>query len=205
MNNEENELKKALSYISSNWKMQNNYNDYKSNFIYTANTVEECRQLAKLNNVDEDYVLHRWYNFKTSITCENIFLEFGAIKEKDLKNKLVDLYINDVPFDIKLTVYPNALKHHPYNLRTREGKNQMIQWFYTHQSQQQRKHLANRLFIVCDGKTQFESLSLKSDFEQLRKKIKLYMDITSKEGFNKLVIIDDGKNYSVYSDIIYLN
>jgi len=205
MENFEIELKKALQHIDENWIMQNNYNDSKSNFIYRANTVNEVIELSKLNKIDYKYALHRWYNFKTSIYCENLFIKFGAKKEKYLKNKEIDIYINEIPFDVKLTVYPKTLSDHPYDLKSREGKNKMIEWMYKHQSQEQRKHLANRLFIVCDGKTPYERLCLKSDFEQIKNKIQAYIDEVNKIGFNKLTINDAGKEYNVISDIIYIH
>ena len=51
-------------------------------------------------------------------------------------------------------------------------KNKIIEWMFVYQSQQQRKHLANRFFIVCDGKNKYHSLCLKNDAEQLNKKLK---------------------------------
>ena len=80
----------------------------------------------------------------------------------------------------------------------------MIAWLYKHQSQQQRKHLANRLFIVCDGINQYESLCLKSDFDQIRNKIQIYLQNVKENGFNKITIKDNGKEYIVNSDIIYI-
>lgn len=200
----ERELKKALSYIDENWQIQNNFNDYKSNFVYKVETVDEIINLSKQNGIDYKYALHRWYNFKTSIYCENVFVKNGAVKERDFRNKEIDIYINDVPFDVKLTVYPKALSHHPYDLTTREGKDKMIEWMYKNQSQQQRKHLANRLFIVCDGENQYQSLCLKSDFEQLKTKIKEYIYEVNSSGFNQLTIEDNGNEYTVLSDIIYV-
>ena len=201
----EKELQKALDLISPQWVMQNNYNDYRSNFIYSVETVDECIRLAKENGVSVEYALHRWYNFKTSIQCEQIFCGYGAVKETDRKNREIDIYIDGVPFDVKLTVYPKALSSHPYDLSTRNGKDKMIQWMYENQSQQQRKHLANRLFIVCDGKNAYDSLRLKSDFGQIRKKIKEYLNYIKLNGFNELEIVDFGKTYRVCSDIIYIS
>lgn len=206
MNKElEEELKKALSHISPDWKMQTNFGDYRSNFIYYVDNVEEVIRSAKRRGISAEYALHRWYNFHTSIYCEQLFCELGAVKEKDTKNREVDIYINNEPFDVKVSVYPKALDNHPYDLTTRIGKNEMIKWLYQHQSQQQRKHLKNRLFIVCDGETQYDNLCLKSDFEQIRNKIKAYMDDVNVNGFNELIIIDNGKEYKVKSDIIYIN
>ena len=38
----EQDLKKCLSLINADWKMQNNYMDKRSNFIYRCETLEEC-------------------------------------------------------------------------------------------------------------------------------------------------------------------
>lgn len=70
----------------------------------------------------------------TSITCGYLFCEFGAIHEKDIHNNDVDIYINGISFDVKLTVYPAKLSKRPSDLMTREGKNSMIQWYYAKQS-----------------------------------------------------------------------
>ncbi len=199
------ELQKALKLISPQWDMQNNFNDYRSNFIYKVETVDSCIQQAKQNDVAVDYALHRWYNFKTSTQCEKIFCDYGAVKESDYKNREIDIYIDGTPFDVKLTVYPKALSSHPYDLTTRAGKNEMIKWMYSHQSQQQRKHLANRLFIVCDGKTQYDSLCLKSDFIQIRSKIRSFLSYVRDNGFNEIDIYDSGEKFHVCSDIICIN
>ena len=76
--------------------MQNNYNDYRSNFIYQVETVEDCIREANNNWVSVDYALHRWYNYKTSKYCEKIFVENGAIKEEDLKLiSKIDVSVNE--------------------------------------------------------------------------------------------------------------
>ena len=53
----EEQLHKALTYIDDKWQMQNNDYDSKSNFIYSVNTVDECIELSKQNNIDIKYVL----------------------------------------------------------------------------------------------------------------------------------------------------
>ena len=141
----------------------------------------------------------------TSVYCEYIFCEFGAKHEEDVYNHDVDIYIGQTPFDVKLTVYPAKLSDHPYDLRSRQGKNKMIQWYYANQSQQQRKQLINRLYVVCDGRDQEERLRLKSDFDLLRKQISSFMSYIKDKGLNQITITDFGKNYQVYSDIIYVS
>lgn len=205
MNEFKRELKKALHYINEIWDKQNDIDDQKSNFIYKVDTVDDVIKMSNIYKIDYKYALHRWYNFKTSTYCEKVFVENGAIKEEDYKNKTKDIYINGIPFDVKLTVYPKKLPNHPYDLKTRIGKNEMIKWMYKNQSQQGRKHMANRLFVVCDGNSPYENLCLKSDIDKLEKKIKIYMDVVKKDGFNELVIVDNGIEYIVKSDIICIN
>lgn len=202
--NIESDLKRCLNMISSDWKIQDNKNDMSTNFIYNAESLDECLDLIEKNKVNKDYALHRWYNYYTSVQCEYLFCDYGAVHEEDKKNHDVDIYINNIPFDVKLTVYPKALSERPFNLRQRTGKNQMIQWFYTHQSQGKRKQLLNRLYVVCDGNNSEENLRMKSDFELLRKYIRSFMNYTSENGFNQIDIIDNQVTYHLYSDIIYV-
>ena len=204
MSNLEKDLRDCLSMISNDWDMQNDFNDKKTNFIYSTKSLKECLHLINFHKVDKDYTLHRWYNYMTSVYCEYLFCEYGAIHEQDKCNHDVDIYINEIPFDVKLTIYPAKLSNRPYNLKTRKGKNQLIQWYYSNQSQQARKQLLNRIYIVCDGNTPYECLKMKSDFNILKKKIKQFMEYSIKNGFNKLSIKDDNKEYILYSDIIYI-
>lgn len=200
----ENDLKKTMEIISANWQRQNNYNDKTTNFIYKVNSLEECLQEIERTKVNKEYALHRWYNYMTSIRCEYIFCEYGAVHEKDKYNHDVDIYIDGVPFDVKLTVYPAKLSSHLYDLSTREGKDAMIRWYYANQSQQSRKQMLNRLYVVCDASTSYENMVMKSNFELMRVKISAYMKTVKEQGVNEIVITDSGKNYTLKSDIIHL-
>jgi len=205
MMNLEEDLKKCLSMINLDWKMQDNYQDKKTNFIYSCKTLDEC--LTKINefSADKEYALHRWYNYMTSIAAEYIFCDYGAIHEKDVYNHDVDIYINKVPFDVKLTIYPNQLNTRPYDLKTRLGKNQMIRWYYANQSQQSRKQMLNRIYIVCDDDLPIERLKMKSDFQLLKTKIKLFMEHSIKNGLNQITIEGNGTTFNLYSDLIYIS
>lgn len=204
-NNLEKDLKDCLAIIGSDWKMQSNYMDKRTNFIYRCKTLASCLENISLTGVDKHYALHRWYNYMTSIACEYLFCDYGAIHDKDVYNHDVDIYINGVPFDVKVTVYPAKLSNRPYNLKTREGKNQMIRWYYANQSQQARKQMLNRLYVVCDGKDSYECLVMKSDFTILREKIKAFMDYSLLNGVNTIQISDNGITYNLQSDIVYIS
>ena len=199
-----NELRKALDLISLHWGRQNNCFDKRSNFIYRVETVDECLQEARELGIDENYVLHRWYNFHTSTRCEELFVKHGAIKEQDPYNHDIDIYIDEIPYDVKLTVYPAKLEREGIllDLNTREGKNSLIRWMYKNQSQEGRKHLKNRLFLVCNAESDFEKLALKCEFDIIEEKIYNYFRYLEEFEPNRIIIEDNGKEYAVYSEII---
>lgn len=198
----ENDLKQALLLIDSNWSMQNNFYDKRTNFIYSCETLSECLSKIDSLGVDKNYALHRWYNYKTSVEVEYIFCDYGAVHETDKYNHDVDIFIENIPFDVKLTVYPKALSSRPYDLNSRDGKNDMIRWFYEHQSQEGRKQILNRLYVVCDGETQNKMIKKKCEFSTIEVKIKDFMNEIKLNGINQLEIFDNGKNYRVFSDIV---
>lgn len=63
----EEDLKKTMEIISASWNMQNNSYDRASNFIYQMKSLNECLREIERRNVNREYVLHRWYNYMTSI------------------------------------------------------------------------------------------------------------------------------------------
>ena len=205
MSDIEQDLKRAMEIISANWGMQNNAYDRSTNFIYRMDSLDDCLVEIERTRVNKEYALHRWYNYMTSIRCEYIFCEYGAVHETDKYNHDVDIYIDTVPFDVKLTVYPAKLSDRPYDLSTREGKNDMIRWYYSNQSQQSRKQMLNRIYVVCDAPSSYESMVMKSNFNLMRERIGAYMQGISRATLNKIDISDNGKNYPLKSDIILLN
>ncbi len=90
----------------------------------------------------------------------------------DEKDRLVDFTIDGVTFDHKTSIFP---KNFPYPIDEAIKKtDELILWLYKHQSQQQRKHLKNRLFIVLyssDG----EHWKLKAEISWLKERIEKYM------------------------------
>jgi len=201
----EQDLRRTVNIISADWNMQNNYYDKSTNFIYKMKTLDDCLIEIEKHKVDKNYALHRWYNYMTSIQCEYIFCEFGAVHEKDPYNHDVDIYIDSIPFDVKLTLYPAKLSHRPYDLSSRDGKDSMIRWYYANQSQQNRKQLLNRLYVVCDASDPKDNMAMKSDFELMRKRIGEYMNYVKNNGLRDIIISDSGKEYRLKSDIIRLN
>jgi len=150
----EKELKKRLE-IPYVWnRKQNDLFDKQTNFIYKINSFDKV-----LKHVESDfkthsnytelknYALNRWFNFWSAKAVESLFCEHQSIEPHiNYKDKFIDFYIQNIPFDHKTTVFPNGFgKSVPYAF---QHKRELIEWLYENQSQQQRKHLKNRIFVV---------------------------------------------------------
>ena len=196
----EKDLYRCLGLMSMNWRKQENTSDTNSSFIYKCDTLKQCLEEIRKNNADRNYALHRWYNYKTSIITEEIFCKYGAKHCEDLYNHDVDIYITEIPFDVKLTCYPIKLfDKKPYDLSKRSGKNNMIRWLYENQSQGNRKQLVNRLYVMCDGDSYWESVINKSNFNKIEDSISKYMDYIKTHKINEITIDNEHK---ILSDLI---
>jgi len=201
----ETELKKRLAYPYKWGMKQNDDYDKQTNFIYHTflfeNLLTEIRnhfEEKKSDNNIANYALNRWYNFWSAQAIEKIFCSLPGVKPAfDEKDKLVDFTIQGVTFDHKTSVFP---KNYPHDLTTAFSKSdELIVWLYKNQSQQQRKHLKNRLFIVLysiDGK----HWKLKAEITWLKNIIEKYLI-----GFNPAFLFKFSfeKDSETLSDIIW--
>ena len=203
--NIEKELKKRLAYPYKWGRKQNDEFDKLTNFVYRISSFDEVLKETE-NRFQKDkehqnianYSLNRWYNFWSAQAVEKIFCSLPNVKPAlDEKDRLVDFTIDGVTFDHKTSVFP---ENFPYKIDEAIRKtDQLILWLYTNQSQQQRKHLKNRLFIVLfssDG----DHWKLKAEISWLKERIEKYM-----EGFNTnyLLKFQLEKNQETISDIIW--
>ena len=99
---------------------------------------------------------------------------------------------------IKLLFFPKGFKKSvPY---ATSHKNELIEWLYQNQSQQQRKHFKNRLFVVLvNYENENEHWKLKSELGSLQQKISTYLckfDASNLYSFTH-------KNEVVKADIIW--
>lgn len=180
----ETELKKRLSYPYKWGRKQNDYFDKLTNFVYKIPEFEiVLKEIDNRFNKDKEhknvanYALNRWYNFWSAQAVEKIFCSLPNVKPAlDGKDRLVDFTIDGVTFDHKTSIFP---KNFPHTIDESIKKtDELIKWLYKNQSQQQRKHLKNRLFIVLyssDG----EHWKLKAEISWLKERIEKYM-----QGFN---------------------
>jgi len=154
LHNRECELKKRWAYPYRWGRVQNDLFDNQTRFVYRVPAFDDVmaqleRRFAASPQREAffNYALNRWYNFWSARAVEAIFCEAdGVIPARNRYDRLVDFTLNGVRFDHKTSVFPrgfgrdvNFAVNHPRAL---------IAWLYRHQSQQQRKHLGNRIFLV---------------------------------------------------------
>lgn len=180
----ETELKKRLKHPYKWGQKQNDNFDKQTNFIYHTFRFEDLlKEIESRFKTGKDYDLYfnysinRWYNFWSAQAVENIFCSLPNVKPAlDSKDRLVDFTIQDVAFDHKTSIFP---KNFPYKIDEAIKKtDELINWLYKNQSQQQRKHLKNRLFVVLYSHNG-EHWKLKSEIAWLKERIEKYMS-----GFN---------------------
>jgi len=201
----ESELKKRVTFPYNWGQKQNDFFDKQTNFIYHTflfdNLLREIEKRFKAlpdYNLYFNYALNRWYNFWSAQAVENIFCSLpGVTPALDSKNKLVDFSIQGVSFDHKTSVFP---KKFPYQINDAIKKTgELILWLYKNQSQEQRKHFSNRLFVVL-YKPDGEHWKLKSEINWLKDRIEKYM-----AGFNPAYLLKFSfdENRETLSDVIW--
>ncbi|AVM50682.1 hypothetical protein [Capnocytophaga sp. oral taxon 878] len=62
---------------------------------------------TEINTTVQNYVLSSWYNHWSSILIENIFKQHPIVLPTIGQIKNVDFIINNIPFDLKVTYFPN--------------------------------------------------------------------------------------------------
>ncbi len=174
------QLRRRLAYPYRWGGVQNDRRDNATNFVYSIPSFDDL--LAEIRsrfgqNPDHDawfnYALNRWYNFWSARAVEEIFGALDrVIPARDKRDRLADFTIGNIRFDHKTTVFPKGFgrdlsyaQDHPQEL---------IAWLYAHQSQEGRKHLRNRLFIVLyarDGR----HWKLKAEIAWLKSLIEAYV------------------------------
>lgn len=195
----ETELKKRWEYPYKWGRKQSDDWDYKTNFIYNIIDFKELEE--KIKNFDfslKNYALNRWYNFVSAMGVEYIFSKHPLVTpNKDPFDKLVDFLIHDIPFDHKTSIFPKGFyKSIDYAF---ENKKKLIEWLYFNQSQQGRKHLKNRLFVIVYDKNDAH-WKMKAELFLIKNAIDNYLQKFDLNNLLKLKI----QGNPVLSDIIWV-
>lgn len=202
----EKELKKRLKFEYYWGRKQVDKFDKQTNFIYKIRLFERLlleietkfKNNSQYHNL-KNYTLNRWFNFWSAKAIENIFCKHSNVNpHPNSYNKFIDFFIHEIPFDHKTTIFPNGFnKSVPYAI---EHKNEIIEWLYKNQSQQQRKHFKNRLFIVLvNYENENEHWKLKAEISWLKKIVSTYLLKFETSKLHSFYF----KNEIVKSDIIW--
>ena len=202
----EKELKKRTDFTYTWGTKQTDKLDKQTNFIYKITlfnqVLEKIDSLFKNHpkyNDLKNYALNRWFNFWSAKAVEHIFCEHSNVKaHKNSKDKYTDFFISTIPFDHKTTVFPKGFqKSIPYAIN---HKQELITWLYNNQSQQQRKHYKNRLFIVLvNFEEQNSHWKLKAEILWLKSLISTYLINFDSSKLQCLTF----NNEKVYADVIW--
>ncbi|MCB0516304.1 MAG: hypothetical protein R2798_07790 [Chitinophagales bacterium] len=194
------ELKKRWQFPYQWGRKQNNAFDKDTNFIYRTEKFADLQEVLKndFTSPKAAYALNRWYNFWSAQCVEYIFgTQPGVVKMQDSKDKYRDFFIENIPFDHKTSVYPAAYTTTLYEAM--RHKKDLIEWLYHNQSQQQRLHWKNRLFIVLYNNDK-QHWHLKAEILLLQKCINQYLVNFAP---NKLTTLHSPQGNSALSDIIW--
>lgn len=159
----------VLPLLEMKWGVQNDFQDKNTGFIYWAKRPDQVISLAISNEVDVGYALHRWYNFQCSKWVESIFCDNGAVAYENEKDHDIDLTIDGVPFDIKVSIVSPSYQGNK-DLSTRANKDNYINWLKQNASQEGRKHTANKIFVICD------TMKEKCDFLRIDNKVTAFIE-----------------------------
>lgn len=201
----ESELKKRLRYPYIWGRRQGNLYNGMTRFIYNTFSFNDLlktidREFKGDSKYDDlfNYALNRWYNFWSAEAIVRIMCSHPKVEAAmDERDRLVDLTIDGIPFDHKTSVFPrNYVGDIAY---ARKNPIDLIEWLYSEQSQEQRHHMKNRLFLVLyspDG----NHWKLKADISWLKGIVDNYMAHFSKDKLQKLSF---DANTTTLSDIIW--
>ena len=196
----EKELKNRLSYPYIWGRKQSNDWDRQTNFIYSTYSMNALiRKSFHLSQELRNYAFNRWYNYWSAMAIEYIFTSYPKVEaNRNIYDKLVDFTIDSIAFDHKTSIFPKGFKHSLEYAQKNELE--LLEWLYNNQSQEGRKHLKNRLFVIVYDSKDFQHWRVKAEIALLQKHIKEYLKNFSKESLKRL---DFGEG-EVLSDIIWV-
>ena len=201
----ETELRKRLA-IPYKWgQRQNDEWDRKTNFVYHIFSFDALQMELNARFASDpfketliDYALNRWFNFWSAKAVEEIFCAHPSVHvAHNQRDRLLDFSIKDIPFDHKTSIFPKGFRK-PLHYAQHHHE-ELVRWFYDSQSQEQRKHLKNRLFIVLHDASG-EHWKLKAELVWLEGLVRQYLDMFDK---SKLVRLQFSNNGETLADVVW--
>lgn len=200
------ELNKRLAYPYKWGTKQTDQLDRQTRFIYKTSSFDELLSIIddkfskdvayeKIKN----YALNRWYNFYSAMAVEAIFKAHLKVRSApNTKDKQVDFFIEDIPFDHKTTVFPKGLK-----MSFNEAINKptsVAEWLYKNQSGQGRFHLKNRLFVILYSKNE-KHWKLKAHLTKIEQAVNQYLNNFDVAKLMELCLENE---QNTYTDLIWI-
>jgi len=200
------ELNKRLVYPYKWGTKQTDALDKQTKFIYNTPLFNDLLQTIDSKFKEEvdyerikNYALNRWYNFYSAMAVETIFKANPKVKSaQNAKDKEVDFFIEDIPFDHKTTVFPKGLKM-SFNDAINQPKN-VAKWLYENQSRQGRFHLKNRLFVILYAKNGNHWM-LKAKLKKIDRAINQHLNNFK---IDNLLQLNLGEKQAAYAAIIWV-
>jgi hypothetical protein len=202
----ETELRKRTRYKYSWGRKQNNAFDCLTNFIYRIDKFDALIQhiQSEFHNHKDikaigNYAVNRWYNFHSAMAVEQLFCAHPRVKKFETsKDKFCDFYIDNIPFDHKTTVFPKQIVWNKSQCKLFPER--LAKWLYDNQSNEQRQHFANRLFIVLYNKNGAH-WKMKAELTLLNNVINQYLDAFDA---NKLIRLSFPDKKTILTDLIWV-
>ena len=200
------ELQKRLEFPYIWYNIQNQDADQQTNFIYDTLYFDDVlleieKRFSGLLNSHTlyNYALNRWYNFWSSVAVEKLFTQYAEVKPHDIvQHHTIDFWLAGIPFDHKTSAFPQ--KYPEKQAFAEQNPRNMIEWLYKNQSQENRKHHENRLFLMLfDEKGQH--WQLKADLYRIAISLQKYFQSFSFEQLLKVQVTTDKL---IWSDIIWV-
>lgn len=202
----ESELKKRTRYKYIWGRKQNDAYDQLTNFIYEIGAFDPLIHHIQSTFTNHpkrkelgNYAVNRWYNFHSAVAVEHLFCMHKLVRRfESSRDKYADFYINEIPFDHKTSVFPKNMprpatwyKNHPAEL---------ADWLYTNQSEQQRQHFANRIFLILHSK-RGAHWKLKAEISYMKKIIHQYLDALK---MDQLITLTYTAKKPILTDLIWI-
>lgn len=82
-----------------------------NNYVKKIQSFEKINEEIETNLLSSmrGYTLNSWYNHWTSIIIEDLFKDHSSVLPTVGLVKKIDFFINDIPFDLKVTYFPEQL------------------------------------------------------------------------------------------------
>lgn len=194
------DLEKCFSMIDPKWDKQCASLDKKTALVLKLKSFDDVLKCSEDDKDNLQYILHRWYNKSTTENLLTLLKKNPKTSSFVFKKRLI---IDDLPYAIHLTIYPQKLREEKrfLNVSNKKEKQELIKWLFDNRSKDTRKFESQILYVVCYTDNEKDDLRLKMDSLKIANEIVKYFSI--KNSFeNSIESFIDINGYPIYADLI---